>query len=332
MFKLLRNFIRKNGKYGLRNIMIIFAYNGYFIFLMHERAIHFLLYLDFLVILFLAVVAGVDFVIYVKWECEKEQFLRYEDIIYNQLPPFENREITQHDICVLEEKQRRQFEENCELQDNIARWCHEWKLPLAACLMINEKIKDAEIRRDLREPLERMNRQVNMMLQECRLQSPLMDLQIERISLEACVKASIKNNRFFLIQKKFTIDIQVENILVYSDFAWLVYILDQLLGNAAKYASKEQPQLKIWAGKESKEAEQVCLFIEDNGEGIKDSDIRRVFEKGFTGQNYHNGKYKSTGMGLYLVQKVADKLEHKISVESVFGKYTRFCIVLRAEN
>jgi len=159
-----------------------------------------------------------------------------------------------------------------------------------------------------------------------------MDLQIERISLEACVKASIKNNRFFLIQKKFTIDIQVENILVYSDFAWLVYILDQLLGNAAKYASKEQPQLKIWAGKESKEAEQVCLFIEDNGEGIKDSDIRRVFEKGFTGQNYHNGKYKSTGMGLYLVQKVADKLEHKISVESVFGKYTRFCIALRAEN
>ena len=111
----------------------------------------------------------------------KEQFLRYEDIIYNQLPPFENREITQHDVCVLEEKQRRQFEENCELQDNIARWCHEWKLPLAACLMINEKIKDAEIRRDLREPLERMNRQVNMMLQECRLQSPLMDLQIERI-------------------------------------------------------------------------------------------------------------------------------------------------------
>ena len=68
--------------------------------------------------------------------------------------------------------------------------------------------------------------------------------------------------------------------MVYSDFAWLVYILDQLLGNAAKYASKEQPQLKIWAGKESKEAEQVCLFIEDNGEGIKDSDIRRVFEKG----------------------------------------------------
>lgn len=331
MFKYLRHFIRKNGKHGLVSALILLAYNAYFIFLMREREIRFLLYLDFLVILFLAVFAGVNFLIYAKWEYEKEQFLRYEDIIYKQLLPFENREIAEHDVYVLEDKLRRQFEENCELQDNIARWCHEWKLPLAACLMINEKIKDVEIRRDLREPLEQMNRQVNMMMQECRLQSPLMDLQIERISLEACVKASIKNNRFFLIQKKFVLDIQVENIFVYSDFSWLVYILDQLLANAAKYASKEQPQLKIWAEKEPKE-EQVCLFIEDNGEGILDSDIRRIFEKGFTGQNYHNGKYKSTGMGLYLVEKVAKKLEHKISVESVFGEYTRFCIVLRADN
>jgi len=60
---------------------------------------------------------------------------------------------------------------------------------------------------------------------------------------------------------------------------------------------------------------------------MKDSDIRRIFEKGFTGSNYHNGKYKSTGMGLYMVSKIIDRLGHEIQVESEYKSYTRFCII-----
>ena len=67
--------------------------------------------------------------------------------------------------------------------------------------------------------------------------------------------------------------------------------------------------------------------MEDNGEGIQEKDIRRIFEKGYTGSNYHNGKYKSTGMGLYMVSRIIDRLGHEIWVESEYGRYTRFCIV-----
>ena len=80
--------------------------------------------------------------------------------------------------------------------------------------------------------------------------------------------------------------------------------------------------------------EEACpmkLFIEDNGEGIRESDIRRVFEKGYTGSNYHNGKYKSTGMGLYMAEKIAGKMGHQISVESRYGEYTRFGITFRGK-
>lgn len=68
------------------------------------------------------------------------------------------------------------------------------------------------------------------------------------------------------------------------------------------------------------------LFLEDNGEGIKDCDIRRIFDKGYTGSSHHNGKYKSTGMGLYMTAKIIEKLGHKILVESEWGNYTRFII------
>ncbi len=267
---------------------------------------------------------------------------------------FENREIALHDIEILQEKLQEKFNENCELQDYVAKWCHEIKIPLSAAMLMDEKIEDALLRTSVREQLEKINWQMSTMLQGCRLQSALFDLQIRRALLSECVKISIRNNRFFLIQKKFMMDIQVEEISVYTDPTWLVYVLDQLLNNAIKYV-KKKPVLRIWtkyisadsARREeaTQEAETsgegetgsklsagIKLFVEDNGEGIRDSDIRRIFDKGYTGSSYHNGEYKSTGMGLYLVYKIIGKLEHEISVESRYGEYTRFCITFRNPN
>ena len=48
----------------------------------------------------------------------------------------------------------------------------------------------------------------------------------------------------------------------------------------------------------------ILLVIEDNGCGIKASDLSRVFEKGFTGSN--RNKANATGMGLYLSKKLCD--------------------------
>lgn len=136
-----------------------------------------------------------------------------------------------------------------------------------------------------------MNWQISTMMQGCRLQSPLFDLQIKETPLEECVKESIQNNQFFLIQKGFSLNIDVKDVSVYTDKTWLTYILDQLINNAIKYTkaeSEENPSLKIWINKTQNEVE---LLLEDSGEGIKDCDIRRIFDKGFTGSNYHNGKY-----------------------------------------
>ena len=170
------------------------------------------------------------------------------------------------------------------------------------------------------------------MLQGCRLQSPLFDVKIRQVSLKECVRASIRNNQFFLIRNKFQMNMTVgDEVTVYTDETWLTYILDQILSNAVKYAkaaeeAQEERCIRIWC---ERFPDTIALLIEDNGEGIAECDIRRIFEKGYTGSNYHNGKYKSTGMGLYLAMQIAKKLEHELSVESVCGAYTRFRIALR---
>lgn len=336
---ILLKWFKRKWKTYLTFFLLMLSFNLYFLFLMWMAQVKYLLYLDLLLLVFLAVVEGMAFFDFWRKECRKKVFLQEDDLICEAFSAMEDREIFEHDRLILEKRLQDKFVENCDLQDYVAKWCHEFKIPLSAALLISEKIRDADVRTDMREQLERMNWQMSMMMQGCRLQSPLFDMQIRQVSLEKCVRASIRNNQFFLIQKKFQIDIQTSDVVVYTDEVWLTYILDQILNNAVKYArADEEHHIRFWAEKASErfetiyeEACVVRLFIEDNGEGIRESDIRRIFEKGYTGSNYHNGRYKSTGMGLYMADQIAGRLEHRISVESCYGEYTRFCVTLRGK-
>lgn len=89
------------------------------------------------------------------------------------------------------------------------------------------------------------------------------------------------------------------------------FILDQIISNAVKY-STDQPTLHFFATKKN---DKIVLSIEDNGLGILQSDLSRIFEKGFTGQN---GRmiHSSTGIGLYLCKRLCDKLRIEISANS----------------
>ena len=321
------SYLKRKWKQYVIYMILIASFQMYYIFLMRETKIQYLLYLDFLLLVFLFMVEGISCIAFYSRERKKKALLKRDDVIFYEISDMEDMDVIEHDIQILEDRLQEKFDENCELQDYVAKWCHEFKIPLATSLLMVEKIKDAQVRMELREQLERMNYQVNSMLQGCRLQSPLFDLQVTKISLKECVRESVRNNQFFLIQKRFSLDIEVDDVMIYTDKVWITYILDQLLNNAIKYTKtegEEAPGIRIRTKKLEK---QVELLVEDFGEGIQESDIRRIFEKGFTGSNYHNGKYKSTGMGLYMVEKIAKRLGHRIYVESQYGKGTCFHIL-----
>lgn len=322
----IKDWFLKRWREYLKYLLLLAGFELYYLFLMRDRHPWYLLYLDFLYLVLFLISEGIGFFVFYKRECRKRVLLRQKELIFQEFPEFENRDIVEHDVGVLEEELKQKFEENCELQDYVAKWCHELKLPLSAMLMMTENIADEEMRGAVRGQLERMNWQLGTMLLGCRMQSPLFDLHVTKLPLEECVKASIQNCRFFLIQKKFTLKLQVGGEVVYTDKTWLTYMLDQLIHNAVKYA-KQEPAARILSIWTQQTAEGVGLFVEDAGEGILESDIRRIFEKGYTGSNYHNGKYKSTGMGLYMVKQAADRLGHPVSVESEPGKFTRFLIL-----
>lgn len=310
------------------------AYHFYFLFLLPEVKTAYLFYLDFLVFFVLAFVFGAGFLKDRRRQERKREALRRDCVVFGDFQDSEDKDIAAHDIAILEKELQEQFVMNCELQDYLAQWCHEVKIPLAASLLMAEKIEDVSVKSAMQEQLERINQQLHAALLGTKIQSSLFDLQIRETNLMECVKKSIHNNQFFLIRNHFTLNIQNSaEKRVYTDPSWMTYVLDQLFSNAIKYR-KEAPCLVIRA-EETKEAgggSTVRLCVADNGEGIRERDIRRIFEKGYTGGNCHNGQYRSTGMGLYMSAVILERLGHEIYVESEYGKGTKFTIVFHSDK
>lgn len=308
------------------------SYNLYFLLLLKETNRMYLWYLDVLLSVCGASYVGAAFCRHRKEQKKKQGLLQLDSVVCQEFSDMEHYDVARHDVAVLEGKLSEQFQVNCDLQDYVARWCHEMKLPLSAALLMIEKIEDSQLRFSLREQLERIRQQQRSVLLGCKVQGSLLDIQIRAVDLRECVRSSIRNNQFFLMRDAFSMKVDVEPVLVYSDKSWLTYVLDQAIANAVKYAMG-QPALHIWS---ERAGEAVRLFVEDHGEGIAESDIRRVFDKGFVGSSHHNGQYKSTGMGLYMAARIVEKLGHGISVESKKGEWTRVCIAFEkafdAEN
>ena len=158
---------------------------------------------------------------------------------------------------------------------------------------------------------------MHTVLMGSKLERPEHDVKFEHILLEDVIKESIQNQAFFLIRNGFELDIQVKNIWVYSDRRWLVYLLDQLIGNAVKY-KKENPKIVFWS--EEKERGKVRFCIQDFGIGIPKEELPYVFQKGYVGKNLRKGNYYSTGMGLYFVEKIGELLHLRISLDSEKGQ------------
>lgn len=105
----------------------------------------------------------------------------------------------------------------------------------------------------------------------------------------------------------------------YSDDKALCFIIKQLLINAAKYCPGCLIQIT---------AEDGIITVQDNGIGIPAHELKRVTERGFTGTNGRKAA-SSTGMGLYIVRELCEKLDIDLKIESVQGSYTKISLSFR---
>ncbi|QWG71445.1 HAMP domain-containing histidine kinase [Bacillus mycoides] len=209
-----------------------------------------------------------------------------------------------------------------DYREYIETWVHEIKTPIASTKLIIENNQN-EVTNKIDSQLDRIEGFVEQVLYYSRSNNVGKDYIIKPINLDDVVRTVIKRNYRDFIHKRIKLDMKNINEIVYSDKKWVEFIVNQILGNSIKYSNNKEQMIRIYS---IKKANSVILTIEDNGVGIITKDINRVFEKGFTGENGRRFS-KSTGMGLYLCEKLCSKLGMKIGIESEVNKGTRVTLI-----
>ncbi|AUM95945.1 MULTISPECIES: sensor histidine kinase [Clostridium] len=209
-----------------------------------------------------------------------------------------------------------------DYREYIETWVHEIKTPIASTKLIIENNRN-EVTNKIDFQMDRIEGFVEQVLYYSRSNNVSKDYIIKQINLDLVVRNVIKRNYRDFIHKKIKLDIKDIDEIVHSDGKWIEFIINQIIVNSIKYSNSKEPMISVYS---TKKANSVMLTIEDNGAGIIDKDINRVFEKGFTGENGRKFS-KSTGMGLYLCEKLCSKLGLKIIIVSEVNKGTKVTLI-----
>ena len=219
-------------------------------------------------------------------------------------------------------------DEQKEYEDYIEQWIHEVKTPITSIhLMLENRISENPgLKKDLNVELSRLENDVELALYYARSEQIYRDYLIQKLNVRKVLLKVVNKNRTVIMNSSVAIDLDCDEALyAYGDEKWLVFMLTQVLLNAIKYKAEADAKVVMRAKRDNK---RIVLNIIDNGKGIKKEELPRIFDKGFTGSNGRDNE-KSTGMGLYLVHKLCEKLEIDIEADSVYGEFTEISFSLK---
>ena len=323
--EILKSYLKKNIKVYILFIVFIFIF--FIMFYLYNLPLEALIYTGSFCFLAALIASISDYANY-KESYKKLNFL--EQNILNDLDALPKsldiridyyHKIIEKLYEELEKLTQENRQKNTDMVDYYSMWVHQIKTPIAAMnfLLDNEEV-DQKI---LQQELFKIERYVEMVLTYIRLDSTSSDYVITKINLDEVVKDTVKKYAALFINKKIKLNYVSHETMIISDKKWLSFAFEQILGNSVKYSSA--------GGEITIETCENKLVIEDRGIGIKEEDLPRIFEKGFTG---FNGRYekKSSGLGLYLCKKTLDKLGHHIEISSKVGEGTRIEITFPKED
>lgn len=321
------------GRYlaGRRKMLLLFlACAAIFalVFSLYDLETEAVLYAGALSLLLLFLVLAADFF------CCLGRHRRYEEILRNlPLTPEElpqGKTVEEQDLQKLflelsrlgKEAETLWEDRRQESLDYYTTWVHQIKTPISVIRMILAG-EDTEEYRELSAELFRIEQYVEMVLSYLRLCGDSSDYVFQEYDLDSIIRQAVHKYAPLFVRRKLKLSYTPVQVRVLTDEKWLLFILEQLLSNSIKYTPEGSITIEVTLDK--------ILKISDTGIGIAAEDLPRIFEKGFTGYNGRADK-KSTGLGLYLCKKAADRLSHGLTVQSEPGAGTTVFLDLHTEK
>ena len=210
------------------------------------------------------------------------------------------------------------IDERKDLEEYFLLWIHQIKTPITVCNLILGK-PDADHR--LREQMIYIEEYTNMAMNYLKLLERTSDMDIYEVDLDIIISSIVKKYSLIFIEKKISLDYTPTNAKVISDAKWLSIMLEQIISNALKYTKSGKISINF-------DKELLKLSIKDTGIGIPSKDIKKIFDRGYSGFNGRVNE-KSSGLGLYMVGRIAHILNIKIEVYSKLNIGSEFNFIFK---
>lgn len=207
--------------------------------------------------------------------------------------------------------------ERKDLEEYFLLWVHQIKTPITVSDLILQKEKNPYTCQ-LKEQMFYIREYTNMAINYMKLKDRQADMDIAEVEIDKLLKTLLRKYSGLFIDKNISLDYQPIDTKIITDAKWATILIEQILANALKYTNSGKITLSF-------DRDKNALKVKDTGIGIKSEDINKIFDRGYSGFNGRINE-KSSGIGLYLVKKIAILLNIKIEVCSTVNVGSEFII------
>ena len=212
---------------------------------------------------------------------------------------------------------------------------HQLKSPISASLSILDiflksfdNINDIEKKKFIQSILKKINLMQDM-IHDLIFVSQLTDpdynfeTEIKSIDLNNLIKNIITDLNEFAIKQNDEIVFNPDNSLgsINLNEKYMNVVLTNIIHNAIKYTTNGIVTINT-----KRENEKIKIEISDTGIGIKPEEVDKIFNEFYRSSDVKSRGIEGTGLGLYIVKKILERMNGKIEVKSEYGKGTTFII------
>ena len=234
------------------------------------------------------------------------------------------------------EKQRLLYTErlqqlNTYKDEFMAMASHELKTPLTIIkanldillLKMREDDNTTFVQKTLQH-VDKLNNLINDLLDISKIQSGRLELRLADFDMDILLKEMIRNSQL-------TTPIQIifkecsDTISAYGDMARIGLVINNLLGNAIKYAP-DSKEIEVDAFKSN---DAIIVSVKDKGIGIPREDLTNIFSRFYRVSGLHS-TFSGSGIGLYISSEIISRHGGRIWAESELNKGSTFYFSLPA--
>ncbi len=226
--------------------------------------------------------------------------------------------------------------------DFINNMTHELKTPVSTIILGSQMLRDSDVSKtpemsknilnSIADEGKRLNFLIEKVLQMSLFDKEKIAFKFKEVDIQELLMSVV--NTFSIKTESYGggigIELDATDTDVYVDEMHITNVLFNLLDNAIKYRRPDvPPQLTVGT---YNEGNKLCIYIQDNGIGIKKEYLKKVFDRFFRVPTGNVHDVKGFGLGLAYVSKIVRDHGGDIRAESQLGKGTKFIIILPLIN